>query len=332
MALLEKNSILDVLKVTEFSALSCWPFIGRGQEKEADEVAVNAMRKALNALNLYGVVVIGEGERDKAPMLYIGEEVGSFRGDKTRKDIEQVDIALDPLEGTTICAKAGAGSLSVLAMAKRGHFLHAPDVYMDKMACGPRAHGSISFDVSVEENIERVGQALQKSPSDMNVVVLDRPRHQDLIQQVRKANARIQLIGDGDVSAALLTCFPSSGVDLLLGTGGAPEGVLAASALKSLGGDFLGRLCFRNEEEEKRAHKMGIQDLNKVYTREELVKGESLFFATGVTDGPLLKGIKKWGEKTFQTHSLLISSQTPSTRTIKTKHFVKDLPSLYGGK
>lgn len=330
MSLLNQQA-LNFLAVTELAAFSCWPFIGKGKEKEADKAAVDAMRRALKALDLYGVVVIGEGERDKAPMLYIGEEVGQWKQEEAQGRL-QVDVALDPLEGTTICAKGGSGALSVLAVGKRGHFLHAPDVYMEKIACGPKARGAISFDFSVEENIQKVGEALCKSPSDMNVIVLDRPRHQNLIKKIRRTEARIQLIGDGDVSAGLLTCVASSGVDLLLGTGGAPEGVLTAAALKCLGGDFMGRLCFQNQEEEERAHKMGIQDLNKTYKRDELVKGEVIFSATGVTDGPLLTGLKKIGNEKFQTHSLLISSQAPSLRKIKTEFSLEDVGHIHERK
>lgn len=320
MCMLDRNLALELSRVTELTALGCQSSIGRGDEKGADQEAVKAMRKALGNLNIYGVVVIGEGERDKAPMLYIGEEVGLIR-QKDSAGKPQVDVALDPLEGTTICSKWGRGALSILAVAKKGQLLHAPDVYMEKIACGPKAYGSISLEIPLEENVKKVSQVLGKPPSEMRVVILDRPRHRDLIQKVRQTKARVQLIGDGDVSAALLTCLAGSEVDLLLGTGGAPEGVITAAAFKCIGGDFLGRLCFQNEEEKNRAQQMGVQDLNKIYTRDELVQGDAIFSATGVTDGPLLQGVKKIEENQYQTQSLLTFSKGPEIRKITTEHF-----------
>ena len=311
---INKDLVFNALGVTEMAAMKSAPFIGYGDEKASDQAAVQAMREAFKELPIHGVIVIGEGERDKAPMLYIGEKVG-----KGGKEDPEVDIAVDPLEGTTICAKGGSGAISVLAMAKRDHFLHAPDVYMEKIACGPRARGLIDLDVSPEENIERVSQALGKTPSDLRVIVLDRSRHKELIKKIRKTKARIILIGDGDVSAGIFTCLENSEVDLLLGTGGAPEGVITAAALKCMGGDFVGRLFFQSEEEEKRAYKMGIQDLNKVYKRDELAQGDVLFSATGVTSGPLLKGICQHKNQVC-TDSLVMSSKEKTFWKIKTTH------------
>ncbi|HAG91006.1 MAG TPA: fructose-bisphosphatase class II, partial [Bdellovibrionales bacterium] len=271
----------------------------------------------LNKINMEGTVVIGEGEMDEAPMLYIGETVG-----KKGTDAPSVDIALDPLEGTTICATGGVGSISVIAVAERGNFLHAPDTYMEKIACGPAAKGKISLDLTPKENIERVAEALGKNVDEVTVVILDRPRHEKLIREVRECGARIHLIGDGDVSAGIAPCSEDSGIDLLLGTGGAPEGVITAAALKCLGGDFQGRLCFRNDEEKARALKMGLSesDLGKIFTLEELAKGSVMFCATGVTDGPLLKGVRWLPEGRGQTESIVMRSQTGTVRRVFAEH------------
>ena len=276
---MDRNLALEFVRITEEAALACARHMGRGDEKAADQAAVDAMRKAFDHVNIDGVVVIGEGERDEAPMLYIGEKVG-----RKGADAPAIDIALDPLEGTTICAKGGVGAIAVIAVAERGQFLHAPDTYMEKIACGPQARGQISLDASPAENIRAVAKALNKEVADVTVVILDRPRHEKLIGEVRKAGARIRLIGDGDVSAGIAPCWEESGIDLLMGVGGAPEGVITAAALKCLGGDFQGRLMFRNDEERARATKMGIKDLDKVYRLEELAKGSVMFCATGVTD------------------------------------------------
>lgn len=248
-------------------------------------------------------------------MLFIGEKVG-----RQSDDAPAIDIALDPLEGTTICAKGGVGSISVIAVAERGHFLHAPDTYMDKIACGPKAKGAIDLDLRPTENIHRVAECLNKSVGDLTVVILDRPRHSDLIAEVRKTGARIQLIGDGDVSAAVAAGWEESGIDLLMGIGGAPEGVISAAAMRCLGGDFQGRLKFRNEDEKARAKRMGVKDLEKTYTMEELASGSVMFIATGVTDGPLLKGVKILSGRKARTHSLVMRSKSGTIRNVEAQH------------
>ncbi len=312
---MERNLALEFVRITEAAALASARWMGRGQEKAADQAAVDAMRKAFDSVRIDGTVVIGEGERDEAPMLYIGEKVGR-RGE----DAPAIDIALDPLEGTTICAKGGVGATSVIAVAERGKFLHAPDTYMDKIACGPAAKGVIDLDLSPTENIKRVAEKLGKPVEDMTVVILDRERHAELIQEVRKTGSRIQLIGDGDVSAAIAAAWPDSGIDLLIGIGGAPEGVISAAAMQCLGGDFQGRLKFRNNEERERAKKMGIQDLDKKWTIDELAHGKVMFCATGVTDGPFLKGVKVLPGRRATTHSVVMCSETVTIRTIDTQH------------
>lgn len=319
---MDRNLALEFVRLTEAAALACGAFMGRGDEKAADQAAVDAMRRAFDSLRIDGTVVIGEGERDEAPMLYIGEKVGT-RG---KDDVPAVDIALDPLEGTTICAKGGVGAISVIAVAEKGNFLHAPDTYMDKIACGPAARGSIDIDKTPTENIHRVAECLRKPVNDVTVVILDRPRHADLIAEVRKTGARIQLIGDGDVSAAVAAAWPDSGIDLLIGIGGAPEGVISAAAMQCLGGDFQGRLKFRNEEEKARATKMGIQDLNKRYTMDELARGSVMFVATGVTDGPLLDGVKMLPGRRAKTHSVVMRSKTGTIRTIEAYHDLSRKP------
>ena len=312
---MDRNLALEFVRITEAAALSSARFMGLGDEKAADQAAVDAMRKAFDKTFINGVVVIGEGERDEAPMLYIGEEVGT-------KDPKapQIDIALDPLEGTTICAKGGVGALAVIAVANRGQFLHAPDTYMDKIACGPAGKGQISLTKTPKENIEAIAKAKNKKINDVTVVILDRPRHADLIAEVRATGARIRLIGDGDVSAGIASCWDDSGIDLLYGTGGAPEGVITAAALKCLGGDFQGRLNFRNEEEKTRATKMGIADLDKVFGIEDLAKGDVMFCASGVTDGPFLKGVTTLSNNKAKTHSVVMRSATGTIRHVEALH------------
>lgn len=312
---MDRNLALEFVRITEAAALSSAQWMGRGEEKSADQAAVDAMRKAFDTVRIDGTVVIGEGERDEAPMLYIGEKVGLKKDDSP-----MIDIALDPLEGTTICAKGGVGAISVIAVAEKNGFLHAPDTYMDKIACGPAAKGLIDIDLTPTENIQRVASALNKPVGDVTVVILDRPRHTDLIAEVRKTGARIQLIGDGDVSAAVAAAWPESGIDLLIGIGGAPEGVISAAAMRCLGGDFQGRLKFRNEEEKARAKKMGITDLDKKYTLLELAKGNVMFCATGVTDGPLLSGVKILTGGRAKTESVVMRSQTGTIRHVETHH------------
>lgn len=312
---MDRNLALEFVRVTEFAALACARLTGRGDADSADQAAVDAMRKAFDALYINGTVVIGEGERDEAPMLYIGEKVGM-----QTEHAPEVDIALDPLEGTSICATGGVGAISVIAIANKGNFLHAPDTYMDKIAVGPKAYGAISLDASVEDNIERVSKALDKPIGDLTVVILDRPRHEDLISRVRKMGARIHLIGDGDVSAAVAACWDDSGIDMMMGTGGAPEGVITAAAMKCLGGDFQGRLNFRNDEERARASKMGVEDLDKIFSRDEIAKGDVMFVATGVTDGPFLEGVKTLPGKKATTQSIVMRSKSRTVRTIDATH------------
>jgi fructose-1,6-bisphosphatase II / sedoheptulose-1,7-bisphosphatase len=298
--------------VTEAAALAASRLMGRGDEKAADQAAVDAMRTALNSLNIDGTVVIGEGERDEAPMLYIGEKVGAG-GPK-------VDIALDPLEGTTITAKGGHNALAVVAMAEEGGFLNAPDVYMEKIAVGTGLpEGVVDLDLKPVENLKRLADAKQMDIRDLVVCILDRPRHAELIAAVRGAGSRIMLISDGDVSGVIATSSKGSGVDLYMGSGGAPEGVLAAAALRCIGGQMQGRLLFRNDDEKARAKKWGVKDLNRKYSMLDLAHGDVMFAATGVTDGPMLKGVRR-GTTTASTHSIVMRSKTGTVRVIEATH------------
>ena len=318
---MDRNLALEFVRITEAAALACSRHMGRGNEKAADQAAVDAMRRAFDSVNVDGVVVIGEGERDEAPMLYIGEPVG-----RKGPDAIPVDIALDPLEGTTICAKGTEGAISVIAAAERGHFLHAPDTYMYKIACGPEAAGAINIELSATENVRAVAARLNKPVSHVTVVILDRPRHEQLIAEVRELGTRIRLISDGDVSAGVATCWEDTGIDLLIGIGGAPEGVITAAAMRCMGGDFQGRLVFRNDDERARAERMGIRDFDKVYRLNELVKGEALFSATGVTDGPLLRGVRTLTKGRVSTHSVVMRSQTGTIRHIEATHDLAKKP------
>lgn len=311
---MDRNLAMEVVRVTEAAALSSARLMGRGDEKAADQAAVDAMRTALNSINMCGTVVIGEGERDEAPMLYIGEKVGN-----ACMNGAEIDIALDPLEGTTICATGGQNSLSVIAIAKKGNFLHAPDTYMEKIAVGPRAKGAIDITATPTENLHNIAKALKVYIEDMTVVILNRPRHEKLIEEVRKAGARIKLIGDGDVSAAIATAKEDSGVDVLMGIGGAPEGVIAAAALKCVGGDMQGRLKPRNDEEIARAARMGISDINRVYGIEDLAAGDVMFAATGVTDGDYLRGVRFFSGGA-ETHSVVMRSASRTIRYITATH------------
>ena len=309
---MDRNLALEVVRVTEAAALSCARLMGRGDEKAADQAAVDAMRQAFNGLAIDGTVVIGEGERDEAPMLYIGERVGTGNG-------PQVDIALDPLEGTTICANGGANALAVIAIAERGNFLHCPDTYMEKIAVGAVGKGAVDLDKSPTENLKALAEAKGQRVEDLTVIILYRPRHEALIQEVRRAGARIRLISDGDVSAAIATTKPETGIDLLMGIGGAPEGVLAAAALRCVGGDMQGRLKPRNQEEIDRAQAMGIKDMAKKYSLEELAGGEVMFAATGVTDGDYLKGVHFFSGGAT-TQSVVMRSKTRTIRVVDTTH------------
>jgi len=322
---MDRNLALEFVRITEAAALACSRFMGRGDETGADQAAVDAMRQAFNSVNIDGTVVIGEGERDEAPMLYIGEKVGD-----NRPGAPSIDIALDPLEGTTICATGGVGAVSVIAVAERGQFLHAPDTYMDKIAVGPGARGVIDIDAPVEDNVRKVAKALGKDVSDLTVVILDRPRHEALIAQVRALGSRIQLIGDGDVSAAVATGIGDSGIDMLIGIGGAPEGVISAAAMKCLNGDFQGRLKFRNEQERARATAMGVGHLDRALRLEDLARGSVMFCATGITTGPLLKGVRFLPGKKVLTQSIVMRSITGTVRNIETEHSMDRKPGNYG--
>ena len=310
-----------MVRVTEAAALACARWMGRGDTNGADQAAVSAMRRALGSVDIQGTVVIGEGERDEAPMLYIGEKVGTGRG-------LDVDIALDPLECTNSVAYGRPNAMAVIALGAHGHFLHAPDTYMEKIAVGPSAVHAIDLSRSVEENLEAVAGAKGYHLDDLTVVILDRPRHEALIQRVRRTGARIHLIPDGDVSAAIATAIPSTGVDVLVGIGGAPEGVLSAAALRCLGGGLQGRLRFRGDEERARARRMGIEDENRIYRECELARGDSIVFAcTGVTDGDMLPGVRYFAHGA-ETHSMVMRYQTGTVRTIVTRHrFAAETPT-----
>jgi fructose-1,6-bisphosphatase II len=320
---MDRNLALEVVRVTEAAALSCARLMGRGDEKACDQAAVDAMRKAFDSMRIRGTVVIGEGERDEAPMLYIGEKVGTWD-----PSCPAVDIALDPLEGTTICATGRSNAISVVAIAEDGHFLHAPDTYMEKLAVGPKAKGAIDLRKSPTENLRRIADALGRYVEDLTVCILDRPRHERLIREVREAGARIKLIGDGDVAGAVATCFEETGVDVLMGIGGAPEGVLAAAALRCVGGDMQGRLKFRNDQEAERARAMGITDLEKVFGLEDMASGPVMFAATGVTSGDFLKGVRYFGGGA-ETHSVVMRSKTGTIRYLKSVHHFDQKPN-YG--
>ena len=315
---MDRNLALEAIRVTEAAALSCARLTGRGDEKAADQAAVDAMRKAFDALPIDGTVVIGEGERDEAPMLYIGEKVGSG-GPK-------VDIALDPLEGTTICATGAPNALAVIAMADGGNLLHCPDTYMEKIAAGPAGKGVVDLNKTPTQNLQALAEAKRCNVEDLTVIILSRPRHEALIKEVRQAGARIRLIGDGDVSAAIATTKPETGIDLLLGIGGAPEGVLAAAALRCVGGEFQGRLAPRNNEEIERAKKMGVSDIKKKFSIEELAAGDVMFAATGVTDGDYLDGVHFFpGGAT--TQSVVMRSKTRTIRIINATHYFDHKPN-----
>ena len=309
---MDRNFALEFVRVTEMAALAASRYMGRGDEKAADQAAVDAMRRMLNSIQFSGRVVIGEGERDEAPMLYIGEKVGTGQG-------PALDLALDPLEGTTICARGGNNSIAVIAIAEEGNFLHAPDTYMEKIAVGPDAKGAIDLSRTPTENLKEIARAKKKYVEDLTVIILDRPRHADLIEEVRRTGARIWLIGDGDVSAAIATCKPDSGVDVLRGTGGAPEVVIAAAVLRCVGGDFQGRLKTRNQDEVERARRMGINDINRVYGIQELAQGNVMFCATGVTQGAFLNGVRYFGGGAH-THSVVMRSESGTIRYIEATH------------
>ncbi len=318
---MERNLALEVVRVTEAAALASARLMGRGDGTAADRAAVEAMRRAFADLAIDGEVVIGEGERDRAPMLYIGERLGRCApGDVA------IDIAVDPLEGTNLCATGAPNAIAVVAMGEKGMLLRAPDTYMEKIAVGPGARGAVDLGRSPTENLARVARALGRHVEDLTVVILDRPRHERLVAEVRAAGARIKLIGDGDVAGALDTCFPDAGVDVLMGTGGAPEGVISAAALRCVGGDFQGRLAFRSEEERQRALAMGVKDPARVFSAEELAGGDVMFAATGVTMGNFLRGVRFTGDGAV-THSVVMRSRSGTIRYIRTEHRFLGRPS-----
>ncbi len=316
---LERELALEFVRVTEAAALSAGRFMGRGDKEAADNAAVEAMRMVFDTVNIDGVVVIGEGEMDEAPMLYIGEKVGTGA-------LPQVDVAVDPLEGTNLVAKGLPNALAVVAAAPRNCLLHAPDIYMDKIAVGPRAAGCINLDASVEENVRCVAEALNKKGQDVTAIILERPRHQHIIEELRRLGTRVKLISDGDVSAAIATALDWTGVDILFGIGGAPEGVLAAAAPCCLGGEMQGRLMPEDEEDEARIKEMGLQDPRQLLTMKDLVRGDDVIFAaTGITDGDLLQGVRYFGSKAT-THSIVMRSKTGTVRLIQATHQLDKKP------
>ncbi|OZA94769.1 class II fructose-bisphosphatase [Altererythrobacter sp. H2] len=315
-SVLERVLVLEMVRVTEAAAIAASKLIGRGDEKAADAAAVEAMRKAFDDLYMDGTVVIGEGERDEAPMLFIGEKVGGAPGKGPK-----IDIALDPLEGTTITAKAGPNAMAVLAAAEEGCLLNAPDTYMDKLAIGPGyPEGIISLDKSVTENVTAVAEAKGVAPSDIIVCVLDRPRHAQIIAELRGLGCGVVLIGDGDVAGVIATTDPDTTIDMYMGQGGAPEGVLAAAALRCVGGQFNGRLVFRNEDEKARARRLGITDFDRIYKLEDLARGDCIFAATGVTAGSLLDGVKHLRGGKMTTESVVMRASSGTVRWIRGEH------------
>ena len=314
-SILDRLLVLEMVRVTEAAAINASKLIGRGDEKAADAAAVEAMRNALNKLPFDGTVVIGEGERDEAPMLYIGEKVGSAQGTGPR-----IDIALDPLEGTTITAKAGPNALAVLAIAEEGGLLNAPDTYMEKLAIGPGyPDGTIDLTRSAAENVRAIAKAKGVDPGDIIACVLDRPRHSGIIAELRALGCGIKLIPDGDVAGVIATTDAETGIDVYMGTGGAPEGVLAAAALRCVGGQMQGRLVFRNDDEIARARRWGIDELERVYALDDMAKGDCIFAATGVTDGSLLNGVHRT-KNHVTTDSLVMRASTGTVRRVSTEY------------
>lgn len=321
--MMQRELAIELVRVTEAAALASAPWMGKGDKNSADGAAVDAMRAVFDTVNIDGVVVIGEGEMDEAPQLYTGEHIGS-KGAPV-----QVDIAVDPLEGTNLVAKGLPNAIAVIAVAPRGTLLNAPDMYMEKIAVGPKAKGCVHLDSPIEVNLNAVARANGKSIHELTVVLLDRERHQEIIRRVRQAGARIKLISDGDVSAGISVAFPESGVDILLGTGGAPEGVLTAAALRCMGGEFQGRLVFQSASEEEKGRAMGITDFHKIYSIDDLVKTDDVMFAaTGITDGDLLRGVRYVGEYAT-THSLIMRGKTGTIRYIDAKHRIEKKPNFF---
>ena len=316
---MDRSLALDLARVTEAAALACGRWVGKGDKISADDAATTAMRQTLSTMQIDGTVVIGEGEMDEAPMLYIGEKVGSV-GQR------QVDIAVDPLEGTILCSKGGPGAIATIAMAPKGGFLHAPDMYMDKIIVSPAGHGCINIDDLPSANLKRIAEAKKCRMEDLTVVLLDRPRHDEAVADIRQCGARIKLISDGDVAPAVATGIIDSGIDMVLGVGGAPEGVLAAAAVKCFGGDMQGRLIFTTDEERARAPKMGIDDFDKIYTAEEMAAGDVFFAATGVTSGDLLQGVRYFAGGA-ETHTIVMRSKSRTIRFLTTSHYFDFKPT-----
>lgn len=319
---MERELALEIVRVTEAAALAASRWMGTGKKNEADNAATTAMRAMFDSVNFKGTVVIGEGEMDEAPMLYIGEKLGAGWGPK-------LDVAVDPLEGTNIVAKGLWNGLTVVAVAPEGTLLHAPDMYMEKIAVGPKARGKVHLDASVTENLHAVAKATNKDISDVVACLLDRPRHEAIIEEIRAAGARIKLISDGDVAAAINTCFEHTGVDIMFGSGGAPEGVLAAAAMKCLGGDLQGRLKPENDAEFDRCKQMGLKDPTQILMLDDLVKGDdAIFAATGVTDGELLKGVRFLGSHVATSHSIVMRAKTGTVRFVEARHRLDQKPHL----
>lgn len=318
---MDRNLPVNLGRVTEAAAMASAKYLGKGDKDKADQAAVDAMRRMFDTISIDGVVVIGEGEMDEAPMLYIGEKIG-----KAGADDLKVDIAVDPVDGTTSVANGLPNAISVVAVAPRGCLLNAPDTYMKKIAVGPRAKGAIDIHKSVTENILNVAKALNKAVEDITVEVLDRPRHADMIREIRQAGARIKLVSDGDVLSAISTCFDYTGVDMTMGTGGAPEGVITAVALKCIGGDFQGIMAPLNEEHKERCIKMGV-DIDRVYYMDDLAKGDEMSFAaTGVSYGELLQGVKYLNNNTATTHTLILRAETGTIRFLESIHQLDKKP------
>lgn len=320
---MDRELALNIVRVTEAAALGCGKYMGRGNKEIADQAAVDGMRSMFQVLDIAGTVVIGEGELDEAPMLYIGEKIGTWE-----EGAPEIDIAVDPLDGTKLVAKGLPGALAVVAVAPKGCLLHAPDMYMDKIAVGPKAVGCIDITAPIEQNLYNVAKALCKDITEVTVIIQDRERHSDLINRARNVGARIKLFGDGDVAAAIATCFSESGIDMFIGKGGAPEGVISAAALKCLGGEFQGILRPENEEEKRRCKEMaGDADWSRVLTMEDLAKGNDIIFAaTGVSDGELLKGVRYLANNRARTSSVVTRSKSGTIRFIDTTHVLDKKP------
>lgn len=319
---MDRELALEIVRVTEAAALASAQWMGRGKKNEADDAATTAMRTMFDSVNCKGTVVIGEGELDEAPMLYIGEEVGSGHG-------PEVDIAVDPLEGTNIVAKGHPNAMAVIAVADKGTLLHAPDMYMEKIAVGPEAAGLIRLDDPIEKTIDIVAKMTKKRVRDVTVIIQERERHNALIERIREKGARVKLFGDGDVGAAIATALPQTGIDLFVGTGGAPEGVISAAALKALGGDMQARLAPMNDEESERCKNMGLEDPRQVLTLDDLVRGDdAIFAATGVSSGELVEGVRFLGGDLAETDSIVMRAKTRTVRYIKTHHHLDHKPHL----